>query len=300
MITGATGFLGSHLLDKLATREEKIVVLARTSATRRSFEGAAITWLEADLTQPIELDSELEDVDSVIHLAGKTFSETRSEAEYYYSNELATFNLLEKIALTSRNFIYSSSQWVYGNPNSLDVSEKFPLIPAINGYACSKINAENWIQRYQEIFGGKFVSLRFSGFIQGGGLVDYVIEQAIKNAPIQLYSQGNIIRDYISIDDGTDALIKALDAPLKEGFYPINIGSGAKISALEIANLVVRTINSTSEIQGLDIEGKIGNFVMKTSSAQKQLNFQAQDLQQEIQKYAKQCLTSRGRDIKYV
>jgi UDP-glucose 4-epimerase len=298
LITGATGFLGTNLLSKLATRNEKIVVISRFNSKKRFSDSDSITWLEADLIKPLEFDSELNDVDSVIHLAGKTYSEKRTNSEYYYSNEMTTFNLLEKVAMSSCKFIYASSQWVYGNPESLEVSEDFPLQPAINGYACSKINAENWIKRYQELFGGNFISLRYSGFIEGGGLVDYVIDQAINSAPIQLYSYGKLIRDYLTVEDGITALIRALDVPLSDGFYPINIGSGAKICAREITNLIVETLGSKSEIQELEADGPLGNFVMNTSVAEKELNFKARDLREQIEKYAMSKFDSRIRSVK--
>jgi nucleoside-diphosphate-sugar epimerase len=201
---------------------------------------------------------------------------------------MVTFNLLNQLSGLCSNFIYASSQVVYGDVCSLDVREEFSLDVSESAYACSKVNSENWLRWFQKKTGGTYLSLRFCGFIDGGGLIDYILDMACKDKDIELFSSGEIVRDYLSSDDAIMALSNAINCieALASEFIPINIGSGQLISSIEIAELVCIVTNSDSSIIKLDRKGPQGDFILNNTKARKLLNFQPHNLVEEINKYS--------------
>jgi nucleoside-diphosphate-sugar epimerase len=180
---------------------------------------------------------------------------------------------------------------VYGNIRSLSVSEDFSLRPQDSDYGCSKVNSENWLRYFQRANGGRYISLRFCGFIDGGGFVDYVINQALVNGPVRLLNKGRSIRDYLQSGDGIEAVVSAIRHPGPEGFFPINIGSDSTFSALDIANLVVEVTSSQSRIELIDRPAPKEDFLYSIELANKVLNFHPRALETSIRVYTESRLT---------
>ena len=215
--------------------------------------------------------------------------------QFFRDNEIATFNLLNQLSEQCSNFIYASSQVVYGNVRSLDVKEDALLDVTESPYACSKVNCENWLRWFQKKTGGTYLSLRFCGFIDGGGLIDYILAMAIQGKEIELFSNGEIVRDYLSSDDATMAFCNAINciASLGNEFIPINIGSGQTMSAMDIAELVCMAVNSDSTITRLDKNGPQGDFILNNRKARELLDFEPHSLVEEITKYSQIKRVSR-------
>ena len=176
---------------------------------------------------------------------------------------------------------------VYGDVCSLDVKEDCPLDVTESSYACSKVNCENWLKWFQKKEGGTYLSLRFCGFIDGGGLIDYILNMACQSKDIELFSNGQIVRDYLSSNDATKVFCSAIELidSLANEFIPINIGSGQLISSIEIAKLICAVTNSDSAIVKLERKGPQGDFVLNNTKARKLLNFAPSNLVEEITKY---------------
>ncbi len=287
VISGATGFLGKKLLAELSNTNVRIVALYRSEIPNLLRSVGNIEWIMTDLADPAVDLLIPYDIDVVVHLAGATLSPDKNETTFFRSNEIATFNLLNQLSGKCSNFIYASSQVVYGDLCSLDVKENSPLDVTESAYACSKVNCENWLRWFQKKAGGTYLSLRFCGFIDGGGLIDYIMNMAYQSKDIELFSNGQIVRDYLSSNDATKVFCNALDVinTLSNDFIPINIGSGQIISATEIAELICREINSNSAIIKLGQKGPQGDFVFNISKAREILNFNPANLIEEITKY---------------
>ena len=131
------------------------------------------------------------------------------------------------------------------------------------------------------------ISLRFSGFIDGGGLVDYVIKQALLNKEICLYGNGQINRDYLPSSKAIESIMQALNTTFKKEFSAINIGSGQKISSLEITQHVIKELNSKSKITLLENNLSLGNFVFNIKKAKDLLNFEPCNISNSIKDYVK-------------
>ena len=288
LVSGASGFLGKKLITELSTKNNKILAIYRSDIDESFLNLPNIEWLNFDLSKGnINLNS-LPKINTVVHLAGATLGAGTNENTFFESNEMTTFNLLSQLSEKCRNFIYASSQVIYGDICNLKVNEGFQVDVTESAYACSKVNSENWLKWFQGKTKGNYLSLRFCGFIDGGGLIDYVISNALQDKEIKLFSNGNIIRDYISSSDGIDAIIKSIQYidSIENKYIPINIGSGQPLSALNISNLIVETLNSKSNIVTLTQKGPQGDLILDISRARELINYEPLILENEIKNYA--------------
>jgi len=288
VISGATGFLGKKLLAGLSNTNYRIVALYRFEVPNLLRSVPNIEWIMVDLADPTADLVVPYQIDVVVHLAGATLGGDKNESMFFRSNEIATFNLLNQLSGKCSNFIYASSQVVYGDVGSLDVKEDCPLDVTESAYACSKVNCENWLRWFQKKTGGTYLSLRFCGFIDGGGLVDYILDMARKSKDIELFSNGRIVRDYLSSDDATKVFCSAIDRidGLANEFIPINVGSGQLLSSIEIAKIICSATNSDSKIVKLERQGPQSDFVLNNNKACNLLNFVPSNLVKEITKYS--------------
>jgi len=287
VISGATGFLSKKLLAALSNTDVRIVALYRSEVPNLLRSAPNIEWIKVDLADPTADLVIPYKIDVVVHLAGATLGWNKNESTFFRSNELTTFNILNQLSEKCSNFIYASSQVVYGDVASLDVKEDCPLDVTESAYACSKVNCENWLRWFQKKTGGTYLSLRFCGFIDGGGVIDYILDMASQSKDIELFSNGQIVRDYLSSDDATKVFCSAIDLidSLANEFIPINIGSGQLISSIEIAKLICTLTNSDSKIVKLDQKGPQGNFIFNNIKARNVLNFVPSNLIEEITRY---------------
>ena len=295
VISGAGGFLGKKLVAELSKTNLRVVALYRSVIPNTLRSLPNVEWVMVDLADFSDHLVIADKIDIVIHLAGSTLGAKKSESEFFRDNEIATFNLLNQLSKQCKNFIYASSQVVYGNVCSLDVKEDDCLDSTESPYACSKVNCENWLRWFQKKTGGTYLSLRFCGFIDGGGLIDYIVGMAIQGKEIELFSNGGIVRDYLSSDDATTAFCNAINciASLGNKFIPINIGSGQTMSAMDIAELICMTVNSDSKITHLDKSGPQGDLVLNNRKARELLDFEPRSLVEEIKKYSQIKRVSR-------
>jgi nucleoside-diphosphate-sugar epimerase len=287
VISGATGFLGKKLLTVLSNTNVRIVALYRSEVPNLLRSVPNIEWIMVDLADPAADLVIPYKIDVVVHLAGATLGRNKHESTFFRSNELVTFNILNQLSEKCSNFIYASSQVVYGDVCSLDVKEDCPLDVTESAYACSKVNCENWLRWFQKKTGGTYLSLRFCGFIDGGGVIDYILDMASQSKDIELFSNGQIVRDYLSSDDATKVFCSAIDLidSLANEFIPINIGSGQLISSIEVAELICALTNSDSAIVKLERKGPQGDFILNNIKSCNVLNFVPSNLIAEITKY---------------
>jgi len=294
LVVGATGFLGSRLVERLSNEGRDIIAVYRRSGSTGLIAKSNVRWVCCDLVRDAIETSDFPSIDTIVYLAGTGWAggaradQYADENAFLVSNEQTTVKLLQVFAGKVKKFIFASSQVVYGSQNSLSVSEDFLFKPPSTAYACSKINSENWIRCFQHRYAGQYLVLRFTGFIDGGGIVDYVIDQALKGAPIELYSEGQVCRDYLPSNEGIDALVAALEYRGESGFIPVNIGSGQVVSALELAKLVCAELQSKVPIILSTKISPQNDFVFSIDKARQLLDFQPGDLSKAIQLYARQ------------
>ncbi len=153
LITGANGFIGSHLAEALHNNGHELHCLVRKTSDLKWLKGVPVQYHYGDLFDQAALRTAVKDVDYVYHLAGVTKAKTKEE--YFKGNQLATKNILEAVDEVNpklKRFIHVSSQTAVG-PNEPDkpVDETTPFHP-ITTYGMSKMGAEKECLRFMDKF----------------------------------------------------------------------------------------------------------------------------------------------------
>lgn len=142
-VTGATGFIGSHLVEALLQRGDEVVCLIRKTSNLRWLKSLGLNFVYGDLRYGENLEQFVSEADQVFHLAGLT--KARDETEYFTANTLSTQRLLEVIQKVNPNlqrFVFLSSAAAAGpSRNGIPVRECDPVAP-ITAYGRSKAEAE--------------------------------------------------------------------------------------------------------------------------------------------------------------
>jgi nucleoside-diphosphate-sugar epimerase len=150
LITGATGFIGSHLVDELLKRNYNIKCLVRKTSNLRWLEGKPVEYIYGGLFDNKAISGALKDVDYVYHIAGVTFA--KKKEEYFRGNSEATKNFIEVCYKTNPNlkrFLFVSSQTTVGpSPDKEHPVDENTLYHPITTYGRSKMEAEKAVLEY--------------------------------------------------------------------------------------------------------------------------------------------------------
>jgi len=251
LVTGAAGFIGSHLAERLAGEGHVVrVVDCLTPYYDVSLKRAALDRLrelgcivsEDDL-RSCDINALLQDVDVVYHQAGQPGVRASWELfeSYVGHNILATQRLLEAVAGSEvRRVVFASSSSIYGNAESYPTSEDDPPRP-ISPYGVTKLAAERLCSVYAEGWGVSAVSLRYFtvfGPRQRPDLaIHRLIDAALTGRPFPLYGDGSQIRDFTYVDDIVEANLLAAAADVASGTV-LNVAGGTAASVLDVVRIV--------------------------------------------------------------
>jgi UDP-glucose 4-epimerase len=258
IITGGTGFIGTHLVKKmLSNKPSSIALMANTSKLHNS--QFIDRELDRDLLKLYTVDIrdkktildifQNEKADTCIHLAAKvSVADSINNADQTMDiNVKGTQNVLEACSNSKvNNFIFASSAAVYGEVTELPISENASLRP-ISPYGKSKMLAEELVFHYDKLMKiQNTISLRFfnvygRGNINQSDVISKFAARLSKGLSPIIYGDGNHTRDFVSVDDVVDGILlssKALENKDNGqlNFPPaFNIGSGTSTSIKEIA-----------------------------------------------------------------
>jgi UDP-glucuronate 4-epimerase len=261
LVTGAAGFIGSHLVDQLlADGSEVVGVDAFTGyySRRRKERNLAsairedgFRLVEGDLLE-LDLDELLRGVRSVVHLAGEP-GVRRSWgghfSRYLERNVLSTQRLLEAVWRNGTpSFVYSSSSSVYGPDPGYPVGEDHGRRPA-SPYGFSKLAAEDLIQLYVRERAVSATILRYFSVYgprqRPEMALSRFISAAFRGRPVEVFGDGEQKRDMTYVSDAVKATVAALGAPV--GVY--NVGGGTRATVNEMIDAVGRVTGASVEVR---------------------------------------------------
>ena len=214
--------------------------------------------------------------DFVFHLAAQAGVRASVEDPFktHEVNATGTLNILQA-SLDSgvRKVIFASSSSVYGKVEYLPFDERHPRTP-VSPYGLSKLMAEEYCRIFNEVYGLKTASLRYFSVYGPKMRPDLAIniftKRALRNLPLEIFGLGKKTRDFTYIDDIVEANVLAMHA----GTGAFNIGSGQRISIRELADLVIRSTRSCSEIVfGKDAKGDAQHTWAETERAKRDLGW---------------------------
>jgi len=311
LITGGTGYIGSHTIVELLKLNKDIIVVdnlsnSSTLVLHRITEitGKTVTFIKVDICDESALNEVFEqnNIEAVVHFAGlKAVGESNEiPLSYYQNNVSGSVTLFQTMAKHGvKNLVFSSSATVYGENNPAPLDETMPT-SATNPYGQTKLMVENILFDLAKSDSEWSIScLRYfnpigaheSGLIGENpngipnNLLPYVAQVAVGRLPqLQVFGDdydtpdGTGVRDYIHVVDLAIGHVKALESLIDiQGCQPINIGTGNGTSVLEI-------VNSFKDISGRDIPyaivprraGDIGTVYADATLANTLLGWQAE------------------------
>jgi len=293
LVTGATGFIGSHLCKELIQRGHTVFGLSksgRTDKIKSLLNQKKFHLKKGDIRDEIILSEIIKDnkIKVIFHLAAQLphAEDLKNPFLCFDINVRGTLNLLNAAYLNNISyFMYGSTMSVYSDPpDYLPVDENHPVQPS-TVYGVSKLTSEFYCNLYSKFF--NVVILRFSGVYGWGqskhNAIPRFINQALSNKPITIYGDGMQTSDYVYIEDVVQAILLACEKN-KTGIY--NIGSGEEISVKDLAKRIVSYLNSKSELvlTGIDTDRPF-RFFFDIKKSQKDLNYSPCLLNEGLPKY---------------
>jgi UDP-glucose 4-epimerase len=232
-IIGGTGFIGSHIVEKLISRERQITVIGRNLGPSRILP-SSVRYVAGDFGAKHFLMDVLQGVDEIIHLAYLTVPKTSFDdpVQDILNNLPATVVLLEAAdRIGVKKFVLvSSGGTVYGKGCKVPIQEDHPTNP-ISPYGISKLTAEKYAKMFNEIKSLPVVCVRPANAYGEGqkpfteqGFIITAIASILRQQDVILFGKTGTIRDYIHVSDVAEGIIAALEHGVPNSCY--NIGSG--------------------------------------------------------------------------
>ncbi|MFM6272033.1 MAG: SDR family oxidoreductase, partial [Dolichospermum sp.] len=253
LVTGAAGFIGSHLCDLLLKSGHSVVgldnlVTGRTDNLKVAQTYSTFTFIEQDVADISP--SILTDIDWVFHLAGLAdlVPSIQNPGAYYHANLHSTFVLLEACRTAKiQKFIYTASSTCYGIPNQYPTSETYPCHPK-HPYGLTKYLGEQLVMHWAQVYQLPALSLRLFN-VYGprsrttgayGAVFGVFLAQKLAKTPFTVVGDGMQTRDFTFVSDVVAAFIKAAESDITGEI--INIGSGKSESVLTLVKLLAGEI----------------------------------------------------------
>ncbi|CAN5261628.1 NAD-dependent epimerase/dehydratase family protein [soil metagenome] len=231
LITGATGFLGSHVADRAAAKGIAVRALARSSADLSHLKSLSATIIPGDITDTAAVKAACDGVDAVIHCAAKVGDWGPAE-DYRQVNVVGLKNLLDAVTGTSlKRFVHVSSLGVYAARHHFGTDEAEPLPDQhIDGYTQSKVECEKLAMQYVREKQLPLTILR-PGFIYGprDRTVLPRLAGRLENGTISFIAKGKYALNTTYVGNIADAIFLALDNPKAVGEI-FNITDGEFVS----------------------------------------------------------------------
>ncbi len=288
LITGASGFIGSHLAEKLLAMDHQVVGIDNFLTNYpRDFKEKNLTHFAADpnltfLAQDLlvmDLPARVRDVDYVFHLAAQpgVRSSWGEEFERYSENNIMATQMLLEACKNSKlkKFVYASSSSVYGDTDDLPMREDGRTRP-VSPYGVSKFAAEQLCYVYWKACGVPTVSLRFFtiyGPRQRPDMFFHILMRALhRGEEVPLFDDGKQSRDFTYCSDIVDGMVEA--AFFSGAGEVFNLGGGTQASLLKVIAIVESIAGLKAQLKRYDRQkGDVRHTQASTEQARKKIGY---------------------------
>jgi UDP-glucose 4-epimerase len=286
LVTGGNGFIGSHLVNQLATSAQHRVTVFDLYPRPYDALPGGVQFIQGNLSNSNLIRRTLVDegIEIVYHMAWTTIHETalKNPAADIEQNLIPSVNLLEAcLDAGIKQFVFlSSGGTVYGIPEKLSVSENHPTRP-INAYGITKLAVEKYVQMHSYLHGMNYVIFRPSvpyGPYQNPhrrqGAISVFVYHSLRGEPITIWGDGNVQRDYFYVGDLSKALLAVLDMPAVTNVV-INLGGKQMYSLNQLVEAIEQALKVKIQVQ-YEAARKfdVPNLQLDTQVARKLLNWQ--------------------------
>lgn len=290
LVTGAAGFIGSHLSERLLEAGHLVIGVDcfsdyydesfKRKNIKPLLQNHSFTLFEDDLSN-MNCPELVDGIDAVIHLAAQP-GVRNSWGDYFQvyaqNNIVVTQRLLEACSGSSiKRFVFASSSSVYGDSPDLPLTEDSPVIP-VSPYGVTKLAAEKLCYLYHKNFDVPTLSLRYFTVFGPRQRADMAfhrfLKTAMENGAINIFGDGTQTRDFTYVDDIVAGTLAAMESPRARIGSVYNLGGGNRKSVNEVIDIM-------KEVTGKDIrvnyepseKGDVIDTLSDSARAQRDLDF---------------------------
>jgi UDP-glucose 4-epimerase len=251
LILGGNGFVGSHIVDKLAARGDlHIRVMDRFDAGQQFHQSPNVATLKGSAFDPKDLKAALKGVSYVVHTLSATNPFTADIDPYAdienLRHSVEIFEACATAGIKKVAFI-SSGGAVYGSLAEQRVATEQDIPLPVSPYGICKLATEHYLEYAKRKYGLEYIVYRLSNpygprqvFKQGQGVIPAFLHHIINDEEITIYGDGKNSRDYIYIEDAAQMIADSLTKPNKHGVY--NLGSGKQTAVNDIVAALERVL----------------------------------------------------------
>jgi UDP-glucose 4-epimerase len=258
VVLGGLGFMGSHLCRALAAGGRAVRVFDRPRASPGLLGGLGrgLEIVEGDVARAEEVVDACADADVLVHLVHTTVPGSSMEDPAYdlTSNVVTSVNWLRRLGETKvRRLIFiSSGGTVYGVPRTVPIGEDHPTDP-ISSYGITKLAIEKYVSAYASMLGIDYCIIRPSNVYgpgqrlhTGQGVIGVAADRALRGEPLELWGDGESLRDYLYVEDMAASVVSLLDYAGAERVF--NASSGEGRSVLDIIETLREQLGPLPEV----------------------------------------------------
>jgi len=258
-VTGAAGFIGSHLVDRLLDAGETVVGYDNLSTGVPEFIAAArghpnFTFVQGDLLDTRGLIEAMRGASRVVHLAANAdvrfgFAHPHKDLE---QNIIATFNVLEAMRANNVGEIaFSSSGSIYGESRVVPTPEDAPFPVQTSLYGASKLACEGMIAAYAQGYGIRAYIFRFVSILgprySHGHVFDFMMQLANNPTRLHILGDGKQRKSYLHVDDCVEAMLLALNES-DHRIAIFNLGTDEVCQVLESVDWILRRLKLSPQL----------------------------------------------------
>ena len=288
LVTGGSGFIGSHVVDKLADAgyEPRIYDLQPSP----HHEPGLVDTVVGDLFDHDTLCAAMEDCEAVIHLAAyaDVGIVAKEPVEAEECNSRGTLAVLEAARATDTRVIYGSTIWVYGASGDGLIDEDAPLGLPDHLYTASKLAGEMYCNSYAELYDVPCTILRF-GIPYGprarpAAVIPIFVSKALKDEPLTIAGDGLQTRRFVYVEDLAEGIVAGVSQGEKNRVY--NLAGDETVTIRELADIVSELIDDTEIVHTPGRNGDFGGAVISNERAATELGWRASTpLREGVRRY---------------
>ena len=298
LVTGAAGFIGADLSQKLLTQGHSVVGIdnlndyydvslkqARLREIGKHSKSLNFSMLKMNIEDRSAMTDLFENhqFDVVVNLAaqaGVRYS-IENPQSYIDSNLVGFANVLEGCRQSEvDHLIYASSSSVYGANKNFPFSESDRVDNPVSLYAATKKANELMAHSYAHLYGIRCTGLRFFTVYGPWGRPDMApfrfASRMLKGEEIPVYNNGNMLRDFTYIDDITEGVVKIVDSSISSEPYKVyNIGRGEKVELMEFIDYMSQHLGIAAKIKMMPMQdGDVPRTMANTAELQRDFDYQ--------------------------
>ena len=294
LVTGGAGFIGSHLVERLAGRGDRVTILdnfndyyspaLKRANAARALEAGDVWLVEGDIRDRALVEELFSgaNFDCIVHLAARAgVRASLADPNLYVDVNLGgTVNLLEACRRHAvSRFVFASSSSIYGCSTNVPFTEEAKTDSQASPYGATKKAGELLVGTYHHLYGIRATALRFFtvyGPRQRPDMAIHKFTRAISaGEPVTMYGDGSSARDYTYIDDIIDGVEAAVDSPCE--WEVINLGSSTPIPLCDMVEILARALGRPARIKHVeDQPGDVPITFADTTKAERLLGYSPQ------------------------